>query len=194
MESVNVNINIAKVISLIFEPIIVLSLLVAAGTFHAGLDAQGIVLFLLFALVVMIIPIVAMRFWFVRVQGLDWDIKDRKARILPLFVLFLFIVMDVFLVSLWNNTFLNHMFSLFLAWTVGYLAITLFWKISGHTSVITLASLLVIDWYGWKLTPLFAAIAIVTWARVAGKYHTLSQAVGGIVYSTLLHEIWKSFL
>lgn len=186
------NKNIVKVISLIFEPMTVLSLLVVAGTFHAGLDAQGIVLFLLFALVVIIIPIVAMRFWFVRAQGLDWDIKDRKKRILPLAILFLFIVVDVILVHFWNNPFLTRMFVLFLVWTIGYFAITLFWKISGHTGLITLAFLLLLEWYGWQLWPILFAIPLVAWARVVTKNHTLGQAIGGIVYSSLLHEVWKS--
>lgn len=141
-----------------------------------------------------IAPIVVFRLWLAARFHLDWDISNRKKRIVPLIVLILFLFGALTLVNQWHNVLLTNMFVLFFLWLVGFLVITLFWKMSGHTGVITLASLLVIDWYGWELIPLFGAIAIVTWARVAGKNHTIGQAVGGIVYSTLLHEIWKSFL
>lgn len=180
--------TLSTVISRVFEPMIVLSALLVVAAIKEKIDWR----FLLFALVFMVLPVVAMRVWFVRSRGLDWDIRDRSKRIAPLAVLVLIVTLDVSLVSWWHNEFLTRLFLLFLAWTAGYFVITLIWKISGHTSVTTLASLLMVQWYGWW--PILLTIPLVAWARIVEKNHTIGQAVGGIVYSWVLHEIWKSVL
>lgn len=179
--------QLAVILSRIFEPMIVLSVLLILATVQAKTDG----LFLLFAFIVIILPIALLRFWFVRARGLDWDIKDRKKRIAPLSVFLLFVFVDLMLVRLWQNTLLTDLFTLFLMWGFGYLAITLVWKISGHTSVLMLAALLILDWYGLGMWPILFVVPLVAWARIVTKNHSLGQAIGGIVYSTVLHEVWK---
>ncbi|OGG29833.1 hypothetical protein A2971_03490 [Candidatus Gottesmanbacteria bacterium RIFCSPLOWO2_01_FULL_46_21] len=182
--------RLAHLVSKIFEPMIVLSALIVVGTIHEGLSVQ----FLFFVFFVMIVPALILRIWYVKKKGIDWDIRDRKKRILPLFILLLLTTIDVLLVRFWHNAFLTDVFVLFFVWSVGYFLITLVWKISGHTSVITLASLLFITWYGGSVWPILLTIPAVVWARVVGKNHTLSQAIGGTLYSFGVYEIWQSIL
>lgn len=186
--------KLAPIVSRIFEPMIVFSGLLVAGALHAGLGGTTLVGFLATVFVSMILPAAALRFFLFRAYRIDWDIRERSKRIVPLLLLLGLSVINFWIVQRWNNSLLTDMFLLFLFWMAGFFAITLFWKMSGHTGVITLASLLLLEWYGWQVWPVMFTIPAVAWARVVGKNHTIGQAVGGIVYSTLLHEIWKSFL
>ncbi len=186
--------KLALIVSRIFEPMIVFSGLLVAGALRANLRGTTLVRFLATVFVSMILPAAALRFFLFRAYRIDWDIRERSKRIVPLFLLLGLSVINFWIVQRWNNSLLTDMFLLFLFWMAGFFAITLFWKISGHTSIATLACGLLLNWYGWQYWPILLIIPTVVWARVVGKNHTLSQAVGGIVYSTLLHEIWKSFL
>ena len=186
--------HLARIISRIFEPLVILPIILVFAGVRAGLTEGSLLSFLTIMAALFIVPVIVFRVWLVARFHLDWDISNRKKRIGPLIVLLLFLFGALILVNQWHNVLLTDMFVQFFLWLVGFLVITLFWKISGHTGVITLAFLLLLEWYGWQMWPILLAISLVTWARVVGKNHTLGQAIGGIVYSSLLHEIWKSIL
>jgi membrane-associated phospholipid phosphatase len=64
--------------------------------------------------------------------------------------------------------------------------ITLYWKISYHTAIITSVVTAVNILGGIIFWPLFLLIPIVSWARVTIKKHTLSQVTGGAIISFIV--------
>ena len=83
------------------------------------------------------------------------------------------------------------LFGLFVVWFLGFFLISLFWKISGHAGSIALATGLIIFWYGWNWWPALSLVLLMGWARVATKDHTVSQVVGGALYSWGLIWLWS---
>lgn len=70
--------------------------------------------------------------------------------------------------------------------------ITLFWKISIHTFLITLTWISVYDTFeNALLLPLFILPVIIAWTRVHLKKHTLNQVIGGIAVAVLIYMFWK---
>lgn len=82
-------------------------------------------------------------------------------------------------------------------WLFGFLLISLLFKISGHAGSITLATGLLMSWYGFAWWPILLLIPLVGWSRVVTKNHTVAQVVIGIAYSFILliaYEIWRIIL
>ncbi len=116
----------------------------------------------------------------------NWDISDHKKRLLPLLVLtVIFGVNLVITNSIFHNTGLLNMHRLWFIWIIGFYLITLKTKISGHISVLTLASGQIIWWFGPALTPVLVSIPLVAWSRVVLKRHTLVEVIGGFLYSLI---------
>lgn len=162
---------IATLISRIFEPAILISIIFFVTTRSA------------FWLFVIIGPILGYRLWLKRKQNLDWDITDRKKRVMPLLFLCIFLI----LINMLVRVFAPRLFSLsvlFLLWTIGFFLITLKYKISGHVAVATLFALF------WPVT--FFIVPLVAWSRVVLKRHTKGEVTLGFFYSLILYETWQS--
>jgi membrane-associated phospholipid phosphatase len=119
------------------------------------------------------------------------DISNRKERIRPLMAMAGFILIDIIILSFLNNTFLLQLFQLYFLWILGFLGITIFWKISGHSGVATLAWCLLLGWYGREMWPFIFIVSLVSWARVVRRDHTLLQVIAGIIYSITIFGLWK---
>lgn len=186
--------NIATVISRVFDPLLVITAIMVLAFIRSGLSAiVAIKLFITVYTIGVLVPVVLLLFAIRRKTIDSWDIPKRHMRLVPLGIEFAAILVGYGIVLRFGNEFLVQLFILLLVWLAGFFGITALWKISGHTSVITLASLLILAWYGVSVWPILLSIPLVAWARVVTKNHTLGQAVGGIVYSTVLHEVWKGF-
>jgi membrane-associated phospholipid phosphatase len=176
------------IISRMFEPIAILTVIAFVGSIKAGLDRSALVAFALFLVVSMVIPVVLFLRWKRTVRGITWDLPDRHRRIKPLLVLTLLLGANTLFISFWHNTTLTMIFLVFLVWIVGFTLITIGWKISGHCGGVALASGLLIRWFGASWWPVLLAVPLVGWARVAGKNHTVAQVVVGALYSWFL--VW----
>lgn len=58
---------------------------------------------------------------------------------------------------------------------------------------VALATGMIIQRFGWSAWPVIICVPLVLWARVTGKYHTLTQAVAGTMYAwifLLVFEYW----
>ena len=98
-EKSEMNSKLATFVSRIFEPMMVLTVLVVVGAFRSGLTGSALHQFLFFSLFGMTIPVGIFRFWIVKTGRVkDWDIHNRKERIKPLGTLVLF---SLFLFSLY---------------------------------------------------------------------------------------------
>ena len=112
----------------------------------------------------------------------DLHITKRQERT-PLNLFVLFCLSIGFVVARWYA--LPELVSLLtylIIWFAAFTGITLVWKISAHTAVVTLAALLL----STQITTLFifsCLILLVAWSRVKLKNHTIPQVIGGVVLS-----------
>src|SRR5205823_11432027 len=67
--------------------------------------------------------------------------------------------------------------------------ITLWWKISLHTSSLAGALTMLTALYGNVVLPAFMLIALVCWSRVVLRRHTVAQVVAGSVVSIVLATV-----
>lgn len=175
----------ATFISKLFEPLLVLFAIMLAGGWHAGLTGTNFWVYIGYILIFFGI-IFALRMWLVRRYQLDWDISDRYKRIRPLIMIIMVVLGNWFIIRSWHSAELTNLFSLFVLWLLGFFLITLFYKISGHVSVVTLAAGLVTTWFGSAWWPVWLVVPLVAWARIFGKHHTVGQVIAGIFFSSLI--------
>lgn len=183
--------GISKVISRVFDPPVILSTLTLAGILKSGIISQGIEIFV-FLVIFFIAPPFIFFLWLLKTRRIhDIDVSKRKERITPLVGILFFLFLDCMIVFFLQNAFLLEMFMIYTIWIVGFLIITLFWKISGHTGAATLAAGMLIQWFGWYASIGFLTVPVIAWARVVGRNHTRLQVVGGVVYSLCILLIFS---
>ncbi len=124
----------------------------------------------------------------------NWDISDRKKRIIPLLILACIFAVNSFAVSMFGSIQLVVFHLIWFIWLIGLLLITLKMKISGHMSVLTLACGILLRWYGTQVLPIFLLIPVLGWSRIVLKRHTLSEVIGGFLYSVIILYISHFFL
>lgn len=112
-----------------------------------------------------------------------WDLPKRQERYILLIVYFVSSLISLALVKIIGNEFLFNLNLIFLALTVSISLITIFWKISIHTSVNTAGAILLNFLFGWQLPWLYLIIPIVFWSRYKLKRHTFMQLLAGITLS-----------
>lgn len=165
---------IPTIVSRVFEPITMLSFVFLVESVRVGVPVLHVLLWM--GLVA--VPSV----FFMLRSRLDWDIKDRKRRIKPLGMLFGMLILVSILVWV-VEPLLVPVVLLFTFWCAGFLLITLFTKISGHTAGVALAA--GVFW------PLWLAVPVIAWARVTAKRHTVGETLVGAFFSFAIYEIWQ---
>jgi len=68
-------------------------------------------------------------------------------------------------------------------------AITLYWKISFHTAVVTSVITAIVILGGWIFAPMYLLVLLIAWARVRLKRHTVLQVVGGALLAFVITVI-----
>jgi membrane-associated phospholipid phosphatase len=182
---------IPTVVSRVLDPPILLSILTMIGVFKSDISQKGFVVLGILLPLFSGVPLVFF-FWLLKTRRIhDIDISNRKERIGPLLGLLVLFLIDIIVISFFDNPFLLHMFFLYFFWTLGFFLITLFWKISGHTGVLTLAGGMLVQWFGSFVLALFPLILLVAWARVVRKDHTPLQVFAGALYSLIILAIFS---
>lgn len=187
---------IANAISAAFEPMTVLTFFTLYALYRSGLTLiQGTRIFGIF-LIFTLLPIIAARLWLMKSKKVsDWDVHDRRQRILPLAILCFILIFNYFLVIVpFDNRLFAGVFLTFCVWLIGFSVITLFWKISGHVGTVALAGAILFYWLGFAAWPVFFIIPLVAWSRILRRDHTPAQAVGGAVYSLLITALMSPVL
>lgn len=176
--------RIATLISRIFEPVVVLSVLILVALTRSGLEGFAYYRFIVVFFFLMVLPPMALLVWAVQTKKIsNWDIGDRKERVKALGIFLFFQVCNIFLTRMFGNEYLVGFVAFLFFWYLGFYFITLFWKISGHSGITTLGALYIIQWFGPMWSPVLFAIPLVCWARVVRKDHTVGQVAGGVGYS-----------
>lgn len=123
-----------------------------------------------------------------------WDISQRSDRPKALALLLVLGLVNIVLAAVWDIPSLTHLFIVYEVWMAGFLIISLFWKISGHAGAITLATGLIIRWFGWNWWPVLILVPLMGWARVVTKNHTFLQVLIGTVYSWILLVVFDYWI
>lgn len=180
-------ISLPQIISRLLDPVLVLPLaLIVAfwSSFHQGNHWE----FLVFLITMdVVIPVIFVVFMFQQKKLTSgWDIQKRSERV-PLLA---FVIGLHFLpvLAAWylNLQPLAIFLTSFWVLTLAIGLITAVWKISIHAAANSLMVLLIIREYGWGFVFLFGLVILVIWARVAGGYHRLAQAVLGAILPLVL--------
>ncbi len=117
----------------------------------------------------------------------DIHLPKKENRIKPLIVAIISYVMGFFvLYVLGAPVFLKAIFALSLINAVILTTITYFWKISFHTSWITITSISFYILFGRWMLLLLLLILLIGWARVKIKRHTIMQVVMGAAISAIV--------
>lgn len=181
-------VDIAELISLLFDPfgttLLTSLILIVTSNIILTQTKLTIVSFLLLALAV---PAAYLVYGLKTGKIKDIFISDRRERYNLLIIAS--VVATLFTAILWYFSAPK----LILAYSTAALVlalvmtiVTFFWKISGHTSVLTLNLLTLL--FVWQYNHLWLVILlpIVAWARIKLKVHTLEQVVAGTVVSTMI--------
>lgn len=178
------NLFFPTLISRIFEPVVVFSVLILVALTRSGLEGFAYYRFIGIFFLLMVLPPMSFLIWAVKTKKVsNWDIGDRKQRAYALKIFLGFQIFNILLTWLYGNEYMMRLITFFFLWFLGFYLITLFWKISGHSGVATLGAILLISWYGWAWWPLLIVLPQVCWARIVRKDHTIGQVVGGVIYS-----------
>jgi hypothetical protein len=176
-------------ISRIFDPFLVLATVVIAVVFQSTLASQARIYFLLILVGVMLLPPVLFLYIAIKMKRIsDWDVSKREQRPMAMLILFFLGFINIITVQKFGDPGLVHLFIQFQMWLVGFMMITFFWKISGHASVMALATGIIITIFGWSWWPVLFLVPIISVVRVLRKDHTVLQVIMGAIYSWLL--IW----
>ncbi len=184
----------ATILSRVFDPPVLFLVVTSIGIGKSGILNNPLVFVLLFLFIVFGLPFIFFLFLFRKHYIQTIDVPNRKERIFPILGLLLFFVFDIVIVSIFNNVFLFQLFSTYALWLIGFLSITMVWKISGHTSVAVFSLGLLTRWFGSVIFIGWVFVPLIAWARVIRRDHTIPQVVSGIVYSLFILAISSVWL
>ncbi len=173
---------LARIVSEIFEPMVVFLAIALIGAWHVHLRGFLYATYALYIVAVGVIVAIA-RVRLTRMMHTNWDISNRPKRVRLLILLLAFCFLLFWSTYLWHNAALSRFFELFLLWLIGFFLITLRIKISGHMAVFVLAIGLLVSWYELSLWVLGSLVPILGWSRLKLKRHNMLEVVLGTAYS-----------
>jgi len=176
---------VAKLISYLFEPMVVIYVLALFGGSYGGLTGSLWSIYIA-SLTLFVGLATLVRLYFTRKDKTNWDVSVKKNRFVPLLVLTLFFGIQYFVIRNFDNKILSSLFLLLFIWNIGFFLITLKIKLSGHLSILTLAVFQLIWWYGNSVLWLVLLIPLLSWSRVLLKRHTIREVIVGICYSVIV--------
>jgi len=173
---------VARMISKITEPQVVLLAIALIGAWHASLRGISYASHVLYIVGLGVLVTVA-RVRFMRILRTNWDVSNRQKRVRGLMLLLCFSAVMYGTVLFWKNSALTRFYGLFFVWLTGFFLITLKMKISGHISVFVLSLGILAYWYEISLWVLMVLVPLIGWSRVKLRRHTVMEVVLGALYS-----------
>jgi membrane-associated phospholipid phosphatase len=154
--------------------------ILSAAQFGDGKDAWlWAFFFITFAVV---IPVLFIVWQLQRGRLTDFHLRVRKERFVPMMVQLVSLAGAIILMAVFSTPGLLLMTAIWGASLTAFLLlITLFWKISGHSTAAASFAVFMFIYYGYILTPVFILIPVVAWARVRIKRHTVAQVLAGTI-------------
>ncbi len=187
--------TVATLVSRLLDPMGVIPAVTILGAERMGIHDFALWRMIGIIALVMVGPPLYLRRRLAKERGTGgWDIRNRAHRPKAIAALLLFGILNIILARVFGNASLGTLFIFYELWLVGFLVISLFWKISGHAGGIALAAGLIIRWYGWTWWPVVLLVPVMAWARVVTRDHTVGQVLTGVIYSLFLIIISNKFL
>ncbi len=177
-------IQIAKLISFLFGIKVLPFFLFTIIFLKSGLSYQKLVYVYPVVLILQLFGPILYIYLGIR-NGLasSWELPTIKERLPFLVVALISSTLSLIFIYFFGNRFLLDLNILVVLDLLLITAVTKFWKISFHASLITTAAILVNFLFNWNLPILYLLIPIVFWARIKLKYHTISQLLAGSLTS-----------
>ncbi|MDZ7838673.1 MAG: hypothetical protein U5N58_12385 [Actinomycetota bacterium] len=133
-----------------------------------------------------IIPFLYIFILFRKKKIYDLHLPNRENRIRPLIVALISYIMGFFILYVLEAPlFLKGIFAVSIVNGLILTTITYFWKISFHTSWITVIAITFYILFGYWMLLLLLLIPFIGWARVTIKRHTIMQVILGSVISAI---------
>lgn len=180
--------KLAKTISFVFTPaiagtfILLYSIYVFSPTREIFYKSFAAVFF--FSIV---LPVVFTLYLVRKKKIANFHIKERKERAIPFAFALVSSAFSLLAIKyIGANPELTRMFLILYLMGLGYAAITLLkFKISGHTFVSTSAMVVLTAFSDLRFIYLLPLIALIGWARVSLKEHTVGETIGGAIYAII---------
>lgn len=183
----NYQLRFATFISRIFDPFLVMLAVTLLAVRLSTLSFAMQVYFFLGTMFLMVGIPVGLVVVFIKKKWItNWDMSVRSERPKALLALFIIEVMSMLILRHFADRSLVAFFALFIAWLVGFMLITLFWKISGHSGVSAFATGYLLTRLGMGYWPLLLIVPLVGWSRVVRRNHTVNQVIVGALYPWIL--------
>jgi hypothetical protein len=172
--------RIAWLISRVFDPVIIIPLILLATVSYAYLNGFRWRFITALFFIDAVLPGLFVFHRFYKKKGKDWDIHKREER-LPLFLVTIVAHgLGVALAFILDRHPLAEILLGLWLMAIVYAVITYFWKISVHAGVNATLAVMVYVMTGWRYWWVWLIPLIVGWARVAEKHHTPVQVVLGM--------------
>lgn len=185
--------KLAKILAVILGPHVWLPILFVIVIMKSGLTPNQLVIIFPSVLILEVIIPIAYLVIAPKLKWIgEWDMMTQKER-LPFFLLMLTTTtISLIIIQLFGNKLLLHLNIIILSSLITLFIITIFWKISLHTSLNTAAVIIVNFLFNWRLPLLYLTIPIIFWARHHLKKHSLNQLIAGVVItaSIILGELF----
>lgn len=188
-------VDVAEIISLVLDPFgnTLITSLIVISTLNISFNENKfrIIIFLLLALVIPV-AYLAYGLWSGKIK--DIFITDRRERYTLLVIVSGVAIIFNLILWFYGAPKLITAYSLAaLALALILTGVTFFWKISGHSSVVTMNILTLILTLGTGYLWLILLIPVVAWSRVRLKVHTLEQVLVGALASASIFFIVFSY-
>lgn len=180
---------LAKVISEIFEPMVLFLGLILLAGWRAGIRGFSFGAYVLYILAVGGLVAIS-RIKLMRAYRTNWDLSNRPKRARILLMLLGLSILLFWSMYLWKNAFLISFYELLLLWMLGFVLLTLKIKLSGHMAVLVLTVGILTRWYDMSLWVLGSIIPLLAWSRIQLKRHSVLEVCVGTVYSLVVLVIY----
>ncbi|NJC70648.1 phosphoesterase PA-phosphatase [Planosporangium thailandense] len=172
--------QVARTVTYVFSPVVLATLQLFAVPVHAVGLVRGLG-WGLFA--VAFVSVAPLAYILVRVRRRtlsDVHIRTREHRRVPFIVGLVTVGVGLVLLALTGAPRdLLALVAAFVALTIATIAITSWWKISVHAMVAMMTAVILAAVYGPALIVTVAAVALIGWARVELRDHTVGQVLAG---------------
>lgn len=180
--------EIAKFISFLFDgSVLCIPILLSVFFAEKGEIIKKLPSFSVFFIFLILIPYSFILYLYKRKKIHDLYMLKRKERIIPLIFINLSVITGFLILLFMQSTRLfSTIYMIYLIGLVVLSIITIYWKISFHTSYVTIFSIVFVTIYGkWALFTIIL-IPLMIWARVELKRHTWAQTISGVIITGLI--------
>ena len=174
--------NTAKLVSFVFDgSVLALPVFLSIYFEEKARLAETLPSFFISIFFLALIPYMLIFFRYKCGKICDIHMPKRKERIIPLIFINSITLSGFFLLWLVPVTLLlKTVYTIYIAGLITLSIVSLFWKISFHTSYVTIFAIVFITVYGkWGLLAL-PLLPLMIWARTELKRHTMAQSAGGV--------------